>query len=80
MPRNLDKRVELITPVDNDALRDDLLDTLERSLATDASAWVLREDGAWARRTPGDPPRSVQRELMLLHAARSSEAHQQSDE
>ena len=31
-------------------------------------------DGEWARRTPGDPPRSVQRELMQLHAARSSEA------
>jgi len=74
MPRNLDKRVELITPVDDPALRDDLLDTQERSLATDATAWVLQEGGEWARRTPGDPPRSVQRELMLLHAARSNEA------
>ncbi len=78
MPRNLDTRVELITPVDDGALRDDLLDTLERSLATDASAWELGVDGEWSRRTPGDPPRSVQRELMMLHAARSSEA-QQSD-
>jgi polyphosphate kinase len=76
MPRNLDKRVELITPVDDAALRDDLLDTLERSLATDASAWVLGPDGDWSRRTPGDPPRSVQRELMMLHAARSNEAQQ----
>ena len=79
MPRNLDKRVELITPVDNPPLRDDLLDTLERSLATDASAWELRTGGEWERRAPGDPPRFVQRELMLLHAARSSEG-QQSDE
>ena len=79
MPRNLDKRVELITPVEDPALRDDLLDTLERSFATDASAWELRADGDWERREPGDPPRSVQRELMMLHLARSSEA-QQSDE
>jgi polyphosphate kinase len=78
MPRNLDTRVELITPVEDDTLRDDLLDTLERSLATDANAWVLGADGEWQRRTPGDPPRSVQAELMRLHAARSNEA-QQSD-
>ena len=76
MPRNLDTRVELITPVEDDALCDDILDTLERSLATDASAWELGADGEWERRTPGDPPRSVQAELMRLHAARSSEAHQ----
>jgi polyphosphate kinase len=76
MPRNLDTRVELVTPVEDDALRADLLDTLDRSLATDVGAWVLRSDGNWSRRTPGDPPRSVQRELMLQHAARASEATQ----
>jgi polyphosphate kinase len=74
MPRNLDTRVELITPVEDEAIRDDLLDTLERSLATDVSAWELGADGEWERRPPGDPPRSVQAELMRLHAARSSEA------
>ena len=79
MPRNLDKRVELVTPVEDPALRDDLLDTLERSFATDATAWDLRIDGDWERREPGDPARSVQRELMQLHLARSSEA-QPSDE
>jgi polyphosphate kinase len=76
MPRNLDTRVELLTPVEDDALRADLLDTLDRSLATDVDAWELQADGSWCRRTPGDPPRSVQRELMLKHAARASEATQ----
>jgi len=79
MPRNLDTRVELITPVEDAALREDLLDTLERSLSTDVGAWELQPDGSWSKRTPGDPPRSVQRELMALHAARASEAPQ-SDE
>jgi len=74
MPRNLDKRVELITPVEDDGLREDLLDTLERSQGSDSEAWELCSDGSWARRTPGDPPRSVQRELMALHAARASES------
>ncbi|MEA2231222.1 MAG: polyphosphate kinase [Solirubrobacteraceae bacterium] len=74
MPRNLDTRVELITPVGDDAIRAELLDTLERSLATDVWAWDLQSDGSWLAREPGDPPRSVQRELMLQHAARASEA------
>ena len=75
MPRNLDTRVELITPVEDAALREDLLDTLERSLATDTTAWELGPDGSWSRRVARDPPRAVQRELMALHAARASEAH-----
>jgi polyphosphate kinase len=74
MPRNLDTRVELITPVEDPALRDDLLDTLERSLADDTNSWDLGPDNVWRRRTPGGPePRSVQRELMLGHQARAAE-------
>jgi polyphosphate kinase len=76
MPRNLDTRVELLTPVEDDVLREDLVDTIDRSLATDTSAWELCSDGNWAKRTPGDPPQSVQRDLMLKHAARASEGAQ----
>jgi polyphosphate kinase len=74
MPRNLDNRVELVAPVDDPILRDDLLDTLERGLSDDTNAWDLREDGSWVRRTPGPEPRSAQRELMLGHAARAAES------
>jgi polyphosphate kinase len=74
MPRNLDKRVELIAPVEDPALRDDLLDTLERCFADNTNAWELQPDKTWVRRRPDDEPRSVQRELMLLHAARAAEA------
>ncbi len=80
MPRNLDTRVELLTPVENDAAREDLLDTLERSLATDVWAWDLQPDGTWRERTRGESPRSVQRELMASHAARASEASQTSSD
>jgi polyphosphate kinase len=73
MPRNLDNRVELVAPVDDPVLRDDLLDTLERCLADDTNAWVLGTDGAWTRRTPGEEPRIAQRELMLGHSARAAE-------
>jgi polyphosphate kinase len=74
MPRNLDTRVELLTPVDDPALREDLLDTLERSLADDSNSWDLGPDNVWRRRQPQGPePRSVQRELMLGHQARAAE-------
>jgi polyphosphate kinase len=74
MPRNLDTRVELLAPVEDPAVRDDLLDTVERCLVDDAGTWDLGPDRAWVRRTPGSESRSVQRELMLGHAARAAEA------
>ncbi len=74
MPRNLDQRVELITPVEDAALRDDLLDALDRCLVDDVLAWELDRQCAWTRRTPGaGMPRSAQSELMARHAARAAE-------
>ena len=74
MPRNLYNRVELLTPIEDPRVRSELVDILDRSLADDLNAWVLGEDGHWTRRTPGAEPRSVQREMIELHAARASEA------
>jgi polyphosphate kinase len=69
MPRNLDTRVELLAPVKEKALRDDLLDALERCLADNTHGWDLGADGAWTRReAPDGERRSVQRELMAGHA------------
>jgi polyphosphate kinase len=75
MPRNLDTRVELVAPVGEPSLRDDVLDTLDRCLADDANSWELRSDGSWERRDASGPePRDVHRELMLGHSARAAEA------
>ncbi|MEK6276995.1 MAG: polyphosphate kinase 1 [Actinomycetota bacterium] len=74
MPRNLDHRVELAAPVEDPALRAELLDVLERCLADNANAWTLDEAGRWARRTAGDGKvRDVQAELRERHAARAAE-------
>jgi polyphosphate kinase len=62
MPRNLDTRVELLTPVEDPALRAELDDTLERCFADDTFSWKLASDGGWTRHSGGD--RSVHRELM----------------
>jgi len=75
MPRNLDKRVELVAPVEDDALKADLLDALERCLADDTNAWDLLDDGTWTRRQPTGPERrSVHQELMLAHTILADEA------
>jgi polyphosphate kinase len=74
MPRNLDSRVELIAPVEDELLRDELLDVLERSFADNANAWELGGDGVWTRlEAPEGERRSVQRELCERHHARAGE-------
>jgi polyphosphate kinase len=73
MPRNLDSRVELVAPVEDVALKAEMLDVLERSLADNVNAWDLDSDGAWNRRQPDGEARSTQVELMARHSARAAE-------
>ena len=73
MPRNLDSRVELMVPVEDAAIKAELLDVLERCLADNVSSWELGSDGSWVRRQPDGEPRSVQEELMARHSARAAE-------
>ena len=49
MPRNLDTRVELLTPIRDESLRADLLDTLDRCFADNVNAWELRRRTARGR-------------------------------
>jgi polyphosphate kinase len=72
MPRNLDTRVELLTPVEDPELQAELEDTLERCLADDSFSWALGPDGSWARRPRGE--RSVHRELMKRTLAQAASA------
>ena len=71
MPRNLDTRVELLTPVAAPDLEAELQDTLDRCLADDTYAWTLGGDGRWTRRT--GRTRAVHRELMERTLERAAE-------
>ena len=62
MPRNLDTRVELLAPVEEEPLRAELQDTMERYLADDTFGWELSPEGDWTRRT--GCTRSMHDELM----------------
>jgi polyphosphate kinase len=62
MPRNLDTRVELLTPIKARGLQAELDDTLERCLHDDTYAWTMDAERRWTRRT--GRTRSVHNELM----------------
>ncbi len=72
MPRNLDTRVELLVPVEDPDLQEELQDTLERCLADDTFSWVLENCHGWQRR-PGRS-RCVHRELMERALAQAAAA------
>jgi polyphosphate kinase len=73
MPRNLDHRVELAVPIEAPELRAEVLDVLERAFHDNQNAWELGSDGAWRRLHPGpgEEPRSMQLELIEIHARRA---------
>jgi polyphosphate kinase len=75
MPRNLDHRVELATPIESPALRAELLDALNRAFADNQSSWELDAEGIWRRvmPAPDECPRSLQLELAELHSRRIAE-------
>jgi polyphosphate kinase len=65
MPRNLDKRVELMTPVDDPQLRETLETILHTGLNDNVKGRELLADGQYHRRKPavGEPPFRSQEEL-----------------
>ena len=67
MPRNFDRRVEVMFPVESDRLRQQIRDeVIEPALGDNAGAYQMASDGSYTRRTPpeGQPPRSAQAEVL----------------
>jgi polyphosphate kinase len=68
MPRNLDRRVEALVPVDEPDLQARLDEILEVNLADDTLAWELHADGRWQR---VDGVGAVDTHLRLQEIART---------
>jgi polyphosphate kinase len=66
MPRNLDHRIEVVTPVDDVAAQKEVAAAFEALLADTASSWDLTKEGQWHRiqAKKDDKPRSAQSVLM----------------
>ncbi len=73
MPRNFQRRVEVMFPIEDEALKVRVVDELLRNQLDDnAKAWILAADGRYqraARPENRDPLRSQRRYLDLAHAA-----------
>jgi polyphosphate kinase len=65
MPRNLDRRVEVVTPVEDRALHPRLHSLLETCLADNRQAWELHADGSYVQRRPGDREELATHRLLL---------------
>ena len=66
MPRNLDRRVEAVTPVDDPNLRNQLEWLLELYLNDNWGAWDMQSDGTFALRYPDGNVCSSQLQLISL--------------
>jgi polyphosphate kinase len=68
MRRNLDRRVEVITPIIDAEIAKDLQEILGIMLADNRQAWDLQPDGSYIQRRPGEdsPEASSQKILMSM--------------
>jgi polyphosphate kinase len=65
MPRNLDRRIEAVSPVEDPAHRQMLRDVLQLMWQDNRQAWELDADGTYRQRqpAPGEPERGTHRLL-----------------
>jgi len=72
MGRNLDARVELLAPVEDEEACEELAVTIDAFLADTDLAWELHADGSWHRveGPPDAPPRNSHSEMIARAADR----------
>ena len=73
MRRNLDRRVEVITPIKDQEIAKDLQEILGIMLADNRHAWELQPDGNYIQRCPGDNcPEANSQKTILSMALRTA--------
>jgi len=69
MTRNLDRRVEAVTPVADTHIARELKEILEVMLADNRQAWELHSDGSYMQRRPtADSPEQSAQNILMQHA------------
>ena len=69
MPRNLDRRVEVLVPVEDSRLRSDLAEVLDALLADTRFSWDLDAEGNWHRTEPKGRAKPVSAQEVLMTRA-----------
>ncbi len=78
MPRNLDRRVEVLVPIENARARQELQGVLQSVFSDDVHAWRLGSDGAWTRLEPAKPGKPVDHQAAMMRRAQAR-ARRQTD-
>ena len=71
MPRNLDHRIEVLTPVEDGRAQQDLLRAFDVLLADNASAWEMSSEGRWMKLRPKKGDRGRQAQQVFMRSARA---------
>jgi polyphosphate kinase len=71
MPRNLDRRIEAVTPIEDPAHRQALRDLLRLMWLDNRHAWELRSDGSYEQRRPSGEEAERATHRVLLERLRS---------
>ena len=69
MPRNLDNRLELVVPIENERLRTRLSSVFDTLLADNSGAWELDAEGVWRRVRPAKGQRARYAQDVLIKSA-----------
>ncbi|MDZ4848744.1 MAG: polyphosphate kinase 1 [Pirellulaceae bacterium] len=69
MPRNLDRRIELLVPIEDLASRRRLLEVLDTYFRDNQNAWRLNSDGTYERIQPTSTQAKVRAQRVLYQAA-----------
>jgi len=72
--RNLDERVEAITPILHPDLKSRLIELLELALRDNVLAWEMSSEGSYARRIPQEGEELHDLHLTLMEATRRASA------
>jgi polyphosphate kinase len=70
MPRNLDRRIEAVTPIDQPGDRQRLRDLLLLMWEDNRQAWELQADGSYQQRRPPGPESERATHRVLIEAGR----------
>jgi polyphosphate kinase len=69
MPRNLDRRVELLVPIDDLACRKKLMEILDSYFRDNQNAWMLQPDGTYHRLSPEEGETPIRSQQLLYQMA-----------
>jgi polyphosphate kinase len=76
MPRNLDHRIEIVTPIEQPRAQAELNTVFDALLADNVHAWELEPDDTWRRLRPEKGERKVVAQTTLMRRANARERRQ----